>query len=144
MSAYIVDAATIDLVVQGLIHFGITKCDEREATANALLAQNIASVNARYKLTNPMHNHTEALSWVLLHRFTFRNTRQLAALLGACQCYRYQAEETEDWERTPANRWTLALLNAIARRLCEVALQKVPWGISNASEAKDALVGTFD
>lgn len=83
--------------------------------ASVLHAQNVRSVNARYEECDPGHGH----------RYVQRpRARQLSAvqLLGALDCYEYQASETDDWPETEAH----AIVDAL-RRMAIMDLPGYAW-----------------
>ena len=85
--------------------------------AQKLVDENYRSVNGRYD------EETQA------HAFQFQVVRELTPLeiIKLCNCYRYQACETDDWEQTEA----YVIMNEL-RDMAIMALpgyEEAPWGL---------------
>lgn len=121
MSAFVVSHNHINTLLtyankNGLnFYFGEDRVLRSEQTADLqtlaemLLAENVASVNARYPDTV---NNPQDMPGVIVEvgcQITFRFTRNAADLtplqiLKACRCFDYQACETDDWKESDARR----------------------------------------
>ena len=67
--------------------------------ATILMAENVRSVNYRYHEADEPAPIRYKLEWmVTIHG----DNKAACQILKACQCYEYQACETNDWEDTPA------------------------------------------
>jgi len=79
--------------------------------ASVLYAQNVRSVNARYRENEPDRE---------IH-FTRINTSHLtpADIVKACDCLSYQSCETDDWEMTEAYVILDAIRTRAVRELCK-------------------------
>lgn len=83
-----------------------------ERIASVLFAENVRSVNRRYRQADPAHG------------FTFRPEHAAALRCGpvqiikACHCLAYQSCETDDWDETEAA--------AILRGIEESAVRSLP------------------
>ena len=86
-------------------------------TGKMLLAQNYRSVNERYKNEEqtPEYNFEYSLEWSPVE------------IMKSCQCYEYQACETDDHEETLAIKFSRALCHAQIAKL--PGYSKAPWGI---------------
>lgn len=89
--------------------------------ASILYAENVRSVNTRYRESEPMHG------------FAFKPVMRLAARLSlvqvikSCHCLDYQSCETDDWEDTEA----CAVLRGIesAAVCCLPGYESAEWGM---------------
>lgn len=102
-----------------------------QAAAVMLLKQNMRSIEARYPDTI---GHPDRMPGTVADAgkpITFR--RQLIpdypAILKACDCYDYQACETDDYYTTDAYRLTMALFRHAAREALNPQWEAAPWGI---------------
>lgn len=118
MSAFMVSAATIDIIVSEAIkreygslwayyHDGTRVEPGADPTAfgRMLLAQNVTSLAARY-------GPEERLQYPEAQTYTFRLPRVNVTpgmVAKALACYRYQACEDAGWETSEAHTATLAL-----------------------------------
>lgn len=109
MSAFVVSDTHINTLVSfaslhqaTYSHSGVYKrIKDREQDVAALLyAANVRSVNHRYDETEPFGNFV--FRWVI-------NLPSTLAILKACDCYEYQACETDDYPQSEA----AAVINAI-------------------------------
>lgn len=132
MSAYIVTDKHIDLLVWAAFHYAesdlfsyyhnnkIEQVDSPNRVGTTLLNENIRSVNFRYSENTPYH----------FYRYQLPLDNSLltpAQVFCACDCYEYQACETQDYYSTKA----ASIINGIRRN----TIRKVPgydnaiWGI---------------
>jgi len=86
---------------------------EAARVANVLSAQNARSVDRRYPNDRPAGRDTFA------PRDMVRVTCDPAQVVRACDCYRYQACETDDYETTEAAAFVRAVRGAALDRLVE-------------------------
>lgn len=90
-----------------------------ERVGAMLVAQNRYSADFRYDESEIEELYTHGPS----------SRRTVIELLGAINCYEYQACETPDWEQSEAYRFCDALRRALIREL--PGWNNVPWGIDN-------------
>lgn len=129
MSAWICNDSTIEIIVNGLAHFGVNLADRRqkkvlhpfyskddyERAAQLLINQNYRSVNYRYCTKNKPRHFTRVLAEPIL--VDFSTPYSLYALYKCIGCYEYQACETPDYEKSDIHRSLLTLTSEITYRL---------------------------
>lgn len=123
MSAYIVDDQVISAILEAVTEAGpfvywwsgtwYTKTAEQ--LGQILVDQNYRSVNARYNRSQKPH------------QYIHRKTRRLKPIeiVSLCDCYSYQACETDDWRNTEAAQ--------IVEKIKQLAIHDIDgygWGVS--------------
>jgi hypothetical protein len=108
MSAFIVDNAHIDVLVNAIAQYGVTPNNARRvdyrALGQLLWDENILSVDHRYRESNPQDRY-------ILH--TTEGNLDPLAVLKAVDCYVYQSCEHREWEASDAHTWMTRLREAI-------------------------------
>lgn len=138
MSAYLVDADTIDLLVAAADAWRLTfanregtdaaelhVCSHRDEAGQLLWDENARSVNARYREKASAPTYT----WTPLCLDRAAVAMPVAVLvLGSVRCLRYQSCETEDYSSTRASR----LLDRIEAEACRklINVHDAPWGFT--------------
>ena len=134
MSAYLVPADTIDLLVTAarlwrLAEDGYLPYEARNLTDNELgqilLSENMRSVNARYEETDeaPTYDHMPV-------RF---DAVEAVTVLKSVQCVDYQSCETDDWKTTAAYHILKAIESGAIAHLR--GYQAAPWGFTRDRSA---------
>ena len=124
MSAFIVSDNHINALVQALEQWSRASYIKINTAmlnraAQTLLNENYRSFNARYP------KETEEAPTI---RYTRRITPYIQAeIFKACDCYEYQACETDDYEKTEAAKWIEKIRHVTARSL--PGYDTAPWGI---------------
>lgn len=129
MSAHVVPASHINALATWMASTGSTYYwagrrrpveGDAHRVAAVLYAENVRSVNSRYRQSDPAHGH--------LYTCNPQHARLSAvAILAALDCYEYQACECDDWDQSEA----CAIVHA-ARRDAIRALpgyESQPWEI---------------
>lgn len=137
MSAYIMNDHEINTIVSYFIdpnngrdggawvHFGETSWDylnkeNAPKVAAILKAENIRSVNAKY-------GDNENPAYVFEYDPTARK-RPMGNIIGALDCYEYQACETDDWHTSMAHEIVQGLRKHLLKTIAE-AEDTYTWGI---------------
>ena len=133
MSAYVVSDRHINTLVQALAHdpyrsdltlpSGITlnvsqSPEDRQTVAQILLDENVRSFNSRYP------SHASAPARI---RYQSQPPVDAVTILKACECYDYQASETEDYKDTDAAHLIAHLRIQTIRTL--PGYNEAPWGL---------------
>lgn len=130
MSAYLVEREHIEYLVEAAVDKGI--CSEghliRRGNASEigqmLWDENQRSLGARYEGRHGSHDPAPRYGeHVGLSKSPSADPAQLAK---ACNCYSYQACETDDWETTPAFRLISKLIASTTRNL--PGYDRAKWG----------------
>jgi len=116
MSAYVVDDDHIDFLVSFAIAARLSN-EDPQTLGDRLLAQNTRSVNERYRANdvNPSYRFTQ-----------FTGPMTSVEVLKACDCYDYQACETDDYDQTEAHELIAKIRSEAIRRLAGYSDAK--WG----------------
>ena len=132
MSAYVCNNQTISVIAKGFCEYGadfydnsgkriieIFVNDMEQKIGQALLEQNVASVNYRYDEEEPagkfeMHEDVPC---------------DLGTLLGCINCYDYQACETPDYDKSWIYRSLVQLKDQAVRVYLKRQGMEMPWGI---------------
>lgn len=139
MSAWLVSQTHIRALVTYARRNGLHASDA-DAIGNALWRQNDRSLIARYE-------DRAAGYWTLGQTYTHRDANlSPLTLLKACDCYDYQACETDDYEATLAG----ILIAVMQRHICaavhmtedqarrQPAYEAAPWGIDDPDQQEAA------
>ncbi len=81
---------------------------DEKRIASVLYAENVRSVNSRYKEHDPAHGFR--FKWV-------PNVLNPIDVIKACHGYTYQACETDDWDRTEAHAIVAGIIQSAIRAL---------------------------
>lgn len=127
MSAWICNDSTIEIIVNGLAHFGVNLNDRKHKTvlfpyyrdyervAQLLINQNYRSVNYRYDTKKKPRKFEHVLREPLL--VSFSTPYSLYALYKSIACYEYQSCETPDYNKSDIHRALMALTSEITNRV---------------------------
>lgn len=131
MSAYIVSDATIDALVTFAIGGGVYRVtsENPQKVGQMLVNENYRSVNHRYREKE------------LAHTYTFKPmTRHLSpvTILKLCDCYDYQACETEDYEATDAAKMIDGIRHRAIRTLS--GYDDAPWGLHDEDRSNGVVL----
>ena len=129
MSAYVVSDAHINALVAWAVakqvsyYWNGRRRDiqgDEQRIASVLYAENVRSVNARYR-------ENETANGFRYVRKATDTKREPVAIIKACHCYSYQACETDDWQQSEAF--------AVVESINDMAQRNLPgydaaeWGI---------------
>lgn len=129
MSAFMVPATHINAMVNAAHHYGrladryYMRADDQHL-ATMLIAQNRASINARYPDTKD--NRESEPGAHVEDTIEITPMRRMPTRIEAWQlinCYEYQACETDDWPTTRAKRFCDAFRRALVESLPSYAEQ---------------------
>ena len=131
MSAFIVADAHIDFLVTYAIGGGPSRVsgENPQELGQMLLDQNTRSVNWRYR------DNAAAEKYVFR---PFTGLMTPIAAIKLCDCYDYQACETDDYEKTEAARLVDAIRSKAIRAL--PGYDDAPWGIDHNPGRKSGAV----
>lgn len=159
MSAYLVDDATLDVIVRAAIRFKLVRPASASLVGQALRWENIASVSHRYPndaLTGAQMPGPTAVPPLLsisgreiardarlnpsTYSYTPRNALEprldLRAVLGCIECLNYQSCEHPGWPGSASQR----LLNQLTRAIQATGVterREGDWGVSTIAEAHE-------
>lgn len=130
MSAWIVNKAHVDMLVQVAIMEGLVKAEDATTTGRMLWLENHRSIEARYGDPVPEAKIAEYLFEGIEAPL---DDRIVHLNVG---CYRYQTCEHEGWLDSEAHRLCEALEVALEVRLGpDPNTGHTPWGISSLDQA---------
>lgn len=134
MSAYIVSDATIDALVTWAVGGGPNRVtgDDPNKVGQMLVDQNHRSVNYRYREDGQPP------------RYSYRpyiKPLTPVAIIKICNCYDYQACETDDYEKTPAGRMVDAIRSKAIRQL--PGYEEAPWGLPEEPRSNAVLLSSL-
>lgn len=145
MSAWIVTAAHIDVLVNTAVQLRLISTPEANELGSTLWRENHRSVNYRYREETPTPDYRLTPTEDVFHPH---------AVLKLLACYEYQSCETPDWRATSAYAWCDTLRVGIERVLPAADLRptrshgdkavpayttsrtydQAPWGVDDMSE----------
>lgn len=120
MSAFIVEDDLIDLLVTYATSGGPFRvsAENPQKLGDMLVAENYRSVNHRYRESDPPHPY---------RYHVWSGVMDPVQVIQSCNCFDYQACETDDYRDTPAAR----LVDNIRSKAIRAALpqmEKAKWG----------------
>lgn len=125
MSAYICDNEHINSLAW-FLKFDLECPESFEALARMLHAENVASVNARYRAQE------EPLLVIQIPKNLLQV--EVSEWVGSFSCYRYQACEHKGWKESKAYEYTTKALVTLAKKLA----QSDCWGAPKTPAEKRA------
>ncbi len=134
MSAFIVEDDLIDLLATYAAEHRMS-VGEPQSVGTVLVAQNWRSVNYRYRENDEPESYT-------FH--TYAGPMEPIAVIKACDCYDYQACETDDYQDTDAAKIVRLIRDrAIGEVLRQLpAYDRAPWGAAPNPKRRGIKCGT--
>ena len=129
MSAYVVEDYTINAMIGFYVSGRYNQCTVNEAKkmAQTLINENYRSVNYHYRENQNPHKTNYQEKWALCSdRFG------AAQILKLCDCYDYQACETDNYYQSEAANIVQKIRGYAIHRL--PGYDKAEWGLANDNE----------